>query len=388
MHNPAQPTTAMRDLRAAVFSDAALQARLADLADADLFAERLLAEARARGIAVTAEEVTALLRPDPLALARFAPRAPDGAVWPNCSWIPVHAAAPAEPYVDWLRFGAMLPAAPFFQDTVRSVQHLPFSRAFRYRMRLADFIGAAETGPDPDGLIFHMSRCGSTLVAQMLAALPDSLVLSEPPALDEILQLTLHAGESAAIAGLRAAVAAFGRRGGRPFVIKLDAWHALALPLFRRAFPDTPWVFLHRDPVEVLVSQMRQRGMQMLPQYVPSRIFGFDDDEAVPDEDYCARVLGAICNAAAVHAASGGGLVVDYRDLPEAVFSVIAPHFGVTVNAADRVAMEAVTERDVKAPHQAFTPDGADKRRDASESVRQAVERHLDAVCRRLAAMR
>jgi hypothetical protein len=47
-----------------------------------------------------------------------------------------------------------------------------------------------------------------------------------------------------------------------------------------------------------------------------------------------------------------------------------------------------MTERDVKAPHQAFVPDGAGKRREASEAVRRAADRHLGAVCRQLAAMR
>ncbi len=99
-------------------------------------------------------------------------------------------------------------------------------------------------------------------------------------------------------------VAAFGRkRSGRErhYVVKLDCWHTLALPLFRRAFPDVPWVFLYRDPVEVLVSQMRQRGMQMVPQYLPPGFYGIADTDATMDEDYCARVLGVICRAALDH---------------------------------------------------------------------------------------
>ena len=41
---------------------------------------------------------------------------------------------------------------------------------------------AAEPGIDPTGFIFHLARCGSTLVSQMLAALPEHIVLSEAPA--------------------------------------------------------------------------------------------------------------------------------------------------------------------------------------------------------------
>jgi hypothetical protein len=376
-----------RGLRSIVLSDPVLQARLAAIVGPQAFVDRLAEEAAQRGLPFSAGEAEALLAPGPLGLERFGARPPDGSTWPSAAWLPVDAnLLEPEPSIDWLYAGEARPDAPFYSDTVRQLLRRPFNRAFRYRMTIADFVRSAERGPAPDGLIFHMSRCGSTLVARMIMALTVSLVISEPPPLDDLLQIALHDGEDAAIAALRAMAAAFGRRGGRPFVIKLDAWHALALPLFRRAFPDTPWIFLHREPVEVLVSHVRQRGAQMLPQLFPPRFWGIDLDEAVPDADYCARVLGAICNAAADHAALGGGLMIDYRDLPGAVFSVVLPHFGLTVSAAERAAMEAVTERDVKAPHQEFTADGEVKRREASDAVRQAAASHLAAARRRLAA--
>ena len=77
-------------------------------------------------------------------------------------------------------------------------------------------------------------------------------------------------------------VAAFGRRRGgreRHYFIKLDSWHTLALPLFRRAFPSVPWVFLYRDPVEVLVSQMRQRGAQTVAEIIPPSFYGIDGSD-------------------------------------------------------------------------------------------------------------
>ena len=377
-----------RDLRAAVHADLALQERLAAVVEQQAFVSALVAEAAQHGMALSAAAAAALIGPGMLGIERFNARPPDGSAWPSAAWLPAETnVLVPEPSIDWLHAGATRLTAPFYYDTVRHLRHLPFNRAFRYRMTIDDFVKSAEPGCAPDGLIFHMSRCGSTLVAQMIMGLKASLVISEPPPLDDVLQFSLLGGEDAAVAALRAMTAAFGRRGGRPFVLKLDAWHALALPLFRRAFPETPWIFLHRDPVEVLVSHMRQRGSQMLPQFFPPRFFGIDLDDAVPDEDYCARVLGAICNAAADHAAIGGGLMIDYRDLPGAVFSAILPHFGVTVSPAERAAMEAVTERDVKAPHQGFAPDGEAKRREASDAVRQAAERHLDPALRRLAAM-
>ena len=39
-----------------------------------------------------------------------------------------------------------------------------------------------------DGLVFHLSRCGSTLIAQMLAALPWTVVASEPSVIDSAIR--------------------------------------------------------------------------------------------------------------------------------------------------------------------------------------------------------
>jgi hypothetical protein len=170
--------------------------------------------------------------------------------------------------------------------------------------------------------------------------------------------------------------------------VKLDCWHSLDLPLFRRAFPDTPWVFLYRDPVEVMVSHVRRRGMQMIPDFVPPAVFGLDLADGVPDDDYCARVLAAVCEGAARHYPAGGGRLVDYRELPEALFTTILPHFGVTVSEAEAAVIRQTAARDAKAPQQAFAPDGATKRQAATAAVREICERRLGPVHRRLAALR
>src|ERR1700692_3108813 len=98
----------------------------------------------------------------------------------------------------------------------------------------------------------------------------------------------------------------------RHYFVKLDSWHALALPRFRRAFPNVTWLFLYRDPVEVMVSQIRQRGAQMVPEIVPPGLYGIDAFDFADLEAYSARVLAKICQAAADHAGAGGGLLVNY----------------------------------------------------------------------------
>src|SRR6185312_1662823 len=371
-----------------VFSDEAIAASLASLREQDEFIACATAMARARGVTfdAAARDVPGA---DPVGVSRWSAPWLSGRTMPPRHWLPIHVATDANGIaVDWAWFGPRPLAEPFFEDSIRRTLAPPFGRLFRYRTALADLIAQteAERPRAPDGFIFHMSRCGSTLAAQMFAALPQSVVISEAAPIDAAVQLA-RSTDWTAMRALRAIVIALGRRRAgdeRRYVIKLDSWHALALPLFRQAFPDVPWVFLYRDPVEVLVSQMRQRGTQMLPEFFPPRFWGIDAGAAVPNEDYCARMLAAICGAAADGAALGGGLMIDYRDLPRAVSSVIAPHFGLELTAGERAAMQAASKRDAKAPSQDFAADSAGKRGEASEAVRRAAERHVASCYRRL----
>jgi hypothetical protein len=215
------------------------------------------------------------------------------------------------------------------------------------------------------------------------------VVLSEAAPLNAVTQRG-DLDDDAKVALLRAMVAALGqaRNGESRLFLKLDCWHSRDLPLFRRAFPDTPWVFLYREPIEVMVSQTRRRGVQMVPSLVPPATFGVDLPNGVPNDDYCARVLAAVCEAAVRHYPVGGGRLVNYRQLPEALFTEILPHFGVTPSDVEASAMHAAAIRDAKAPEQAFTPDGQDKRQAATPALRAICERRLDTVYRRLEAMR
>ena len=298
--------------------------------------------------------------------------------------------------VEWAHFGGATLSAPFFEDSLRQARSQPFNRLFPCRTPLA---GLAQAEPDddlavPDGFIFHLSRCGSTLVSQMLASLPGTIVVSEAPPLDSVVQLidanpAVPIDERARL--LRAMVGALGRdRTGdaRHYVVKLDSWHALALPLFRYAFPDTPWIFLYRDPVEILVSQMRIRGMQATPGVMSRDPYGIVGGENMPAEEYCARAFACICTAVLDHAELGGGLLINYASLPGAVEAEILSHFAIESDAAGRSAMAATAGRDAKAPSLSFVADTEAKQKEASAAVRAAVEAHLAEPYRRLEAMR
>jgi len=378
---------------AVVMGDEDLAARLAAIEDGAAFIAAAVRSAQEHGIALPDANLLDAAQRDPLGLARLSAPPLAGPALPPRDWLPVAVTADAGAMaVDWARFGPEPLRAAFYEDAVRRALRLPFNRAFRYRTGLRDLVARAETMASlaPCGFIFHMSRCGSTLAAQLLAALDDSIVIAEAAPLDAVVQLTRGLSGDDAVRALRAMVAALGRkRGGREqrYFVKLDCWHTLALPLFRRAFPDVPWVFLYRDPVEVLVSQMRERGMHTVPQFFPPGFFGIQLADGRLDEDYCARVLGAICRAVLDHRHLGGGLMLDYRQLPDAVWAAVLPHFGVSCTGEEQDAMRRVTKHNAKSPGMPFTGDAEVKQRAATAAVRDAAARHLGESYDRLDAL-
>jgi hypothetical protein len=385
--------TALQSFATLVMADGALVARLAAIEDEVAFVREAIRSANAHNIVLPETSLLMTTRPAPLGLAGW-PDAPiAGSALPPRDWLPIAVAAHSGAiYVDWARFSAEPPRNAFCEDDIRRALCLPFNRAFRYRTGLHDLIARAETADSlkPSGFIFHMSRCGSTLAAQMLAALSDSIVISELAPLDAVMQLGRGLPEDDAVQALWAMITAFGRkRAGRErrYVLKLDCWHTLFLPLFRRAFPDVPWVFLYRDPVEVLVSQMRRRGMHTVPQILPPSLYGIAAAESMTQEDYCARVLAAVCRAVTDHHGMGGGLILNYRELPDAVGTAIMPHFGISCGDEERQSMQCVARQDAKSPAFSFVADTDTKQRAATQSIRGAADRHLGEIYSRLEAL-
>jgi hypothetical protein len=297
--------------------------------------------------------------------------------------------------VDWCRLGELRFEDPFFDGTVQRALRHPFNLALRLQTPL-DVLGREENeqpGMRPAGLIFHMSRCGSTLVGRMLGALPGSLVISEASPIDHVLRARTHdpqVTDEQRVLWLRRIVGALGQRWHgeeQRYFLKLDAWHTLDLPLIERAFPGVPWVFLYRDPVEVLVSHAKQISWMMAAANGPD-LLGVPVPDAfrIPREEYTARVLARICEAVEGHGAAPRRLI-NYRDLPGAALDRIPAVFGLDLSDPERDAMRAAGDYDAKQPTRRFEPDAMAKQREATPAIRDTAQRWLASVYERLEAM-
>ncbi len=313
-------------------------------------------------------------------------------------WIPgrIHW-MPGGPTVEWLYLGTDRLSDPFFEATMRRQLDRPFRALFRRQTTMEELVEHAEQAPDirPAGFILHWSRCGSTLITQMLAASPANLVISEAGCIEDLIwagawnrSLTVEAMAR----WLRALIRILGqpRAGETRYFVKFEPLQTLALPLIRAAFPETPWIFVYRDPLEILVSLARSTPFFAMPGASVAGFFPLPPGQSAQMDpaDYAARVLNRIGSAAAARLESGDGVAVHYTELPDAVFSRIAGHFRCSWTSGERDAMQTAARRDAKRPSSRFESDSERKRREATDVQRRFSTEWLDGVYSRLEAIR
>ncbi len=278
---------------------------------------------------------------------------------PGFGWKPIaFRVRNSRPFAEWAYFGRIAFTEPFFEDTIGFVLRNPFARAFRQETQLD-----RGTNPDPAGFIFHMSRCGSTLVAQMLAALPRNTVISEAPLIDDAI------------------------RTGRPdwlcFVISALCSGPTLRQARRLAHPQ-PSADPRRVPANALGLPLSRSGggdgfanAPSRPAGAPrcsrsGRSFGLraEDITGLRRDEWCARVLAGFCESAAKFRDDPNGLFIDYRELPDAVWTRIAPHFGVSFSREEVEMMRAAAKRDAKEPSRPFYAQNPEEHGQASPAVR------------------
>lgn len=317
---------------------------------------------------------------------------------PPVGWVPVRWTwNGGVPVVDWCGFGETRLSAPFFDQSVHEARQRDPAAVCRTDAGVLTRLPDDGSAVRPAGLIFHLSRCGSTLLAQTLAAFPENIVVSEAQVVDEILSAELIFPGATAEAGVRTLgglARAFGRRRfaeERRLFFKFDTWHILHFERIRAAFPGVPWVFLYRDPVEVLVSQLTEVSGRMLPGPMSAGYLGVPLPEALQtaQEEWCARALGRIAEAGARAARSDPelGRVVNYTRLSGMLEELVASWMDARLDDAGRESIRQATRFHSKSPGRLFTADSGEKQRLADGELREVVERRAGPAYRALEAL-
>ena len=255
---------------------------------------------------------------------------------------------------------------------------------------LAD-LGRPEVEPaalPPTVFVFHMSRCGSSLLARALAHSPRIIVMSELPAVNAVLRVLCGADLDRRVLGplkrrrLRNLILLLGRRR-RPtdtyFAVKFSSWNVLLVESIRAAFPEVPRVFIYREPAEVLVSLLQRPPGWVRAKHLEAAcsLAGVSRTrlDAMSETEYVASCLQRTMTAAL---SSPGMHLLSYADLTRESFPRLLEALGITCPPDELAAMRAVFDTDSKSRHAAapFLPDAAAKRREAGDEIREAAARY------------
>ena len=157
-----------------------------------------------------------------------------------------------EPFLDW----------KYVYTVERLIRDGKITRFFATDLGILDGPPAVSDGLAPDGLVFHVSRCGSTLFCKALSRLSTNLVINQGGPLQSGFWAAITNGWNKPLAAteqnlnrLRNLVLMMTRRRQRDYrrcFVKFISWNTVYIDFIRAAFPDSRALYLYRDPAEVL----------------------------------------------------------------------------------------------------------------------------------------
>jgi hypothetical protein len=301
-------------------------------------------------------------------------------------WLPVSFNfSPTAASVRWVAFGHKRLSEPFFNHTV---QHLRKSipAAPERSTALTALLEAAAPTPhvEPAGVIFHVSRCGSTLLANVLKTGKEVVVMAEANPFGILFQPRLFHNSALQNVNpqeirkllldsvVRLYAAAFGSR----LIIKCHAATILEIALIRSVWPTVPFLVLIRDPVEVMVSNLAKPSGWVRSMYRSStqrNLFGLEYRQIhqMSMEEYCARGLGRFLQAA-VEQLDRNCWVLDYDDLNVSNLYKVSQLFHVSLPTSDSPEFQEafLSYSKYRSTPEMFQGDRERKQREAPPSLR------------------
>jgi len=289
----------------------------------------------------------------------------------------------------------------------------------------------------PTAVVFHETRCGSTLISNTMASFmpKHTRVYSEsPPPVDALRACDddrsheggkRHCDPGAQDALIQDVFYMMGRitRIERPqFVFyKIQSIGSHSIDAFVRAMPDTPWLFAYRDSVEIMMSHFKnyQMGNPLSSSFFPVCLRSFGKPNPNPvlkslveaqgstvdqltKEEFCAAHLASLAESAVREhdkvVGSGSKTphwFVNYSELPNRIWGTILPAVTRGLVEIDQTAIAKMQQightyskgRGQKAG-QRWHEDSTLKQGNAPAVVKDAVAKFLDPVYKRMESIR
>ena len=293
--------------------------------------------------------------------------------------------------IQWMDFGSRPLTEPFFQQSVRQLKKLnPNTRVRTTSVRALDEFSEEIS---PSGFIFHISRCGSTLLSNGLRAIRGAVVISEAQPIGEAVtslsEWSIHSNGNGSLRAdnygdvLRGIVRAYGQyrtNGDKGLVIKFSSWNILHIAAIRRLWPQVPCAIVVRDPLEVAVSCLEEppgwMNWKNQPRLAESML-GWDTEAvaSMTAAGFCARVIGEFLKSASA-AVDAGCQVIDYGELNKSMIADVARLFEIETQDEDIKNIEkslSVYSKDLSGKR-VFIEDGDSKQAKASKELRKEIQ--------------
>ena len=235
-----------------------------------------------------------------------------------------------------------------------------------------------ETAVLPSVLIFHCSRCGSTLLARLLEIDPANRVFLEPQALRQFLHLNrMRLPSPETRRNLRILLQSYGLEpssGEKRLIFKLNSLAVHSLAAIRAALPEVAFIYMLRDPAEVVASISRATPVFLRPENRASlaAMIGLDPGAVIGDsaERWWSRYVEWNLSAAYAHARDFT-VAVDYREFATR-FLAVARRWSDRTLADDEPEVVETLAFHSKNPGVRFSPIVGDVRPGVAATATQA----------------
>jgi hypothetical protein len=235
--------------------------------------------------------------------------------------------------VKWMKLTGVSFSEPFYGQTIMRARSAD-ARLMEIETGLHAISRAARAQPHckPAGLIFHISRCGSTLLSNCLRSATDTLVLSEAHPIVSLTRPYLRSCGSLAESRWEATranllsstvtlFAHYAHERNIRVILKFMSLNILSLQFVRSLWPSVPCVVVVRNPIEVLAANCVGGGWMSAKALddLGSLLAGVSVSESsavrtMRDEEFGARVIGNYLNAA-LDSINELSAVIDYEEI-------------------------------------------------------------------------
>ncbi len=224
----------------------------------------------------------------------------------------------AEPFLEW----------KYIYTVERLIRDGKIRRFFATDLSVLDDAPAVSDGLEPDGLVFHVSRCGSTLFCKALSRLPGNLIINQGGPLQSGFWAAITNGWKDPLQAsprnlnrLRNLVLMMTRRRRAEYqrcFVKFISWNTVYLDFIRAAFPDSRALYLYRDPAEVLSVVLEETTAALHLRHTPLApvLTGLDagDIDALDDVAFLAHCYACYFRTVAEHREVRGLKLINFRN--------------------------------------------------------------------------